>query len=272
MSKKPLVSILIASFNKDKYTERCIISCLKQSYKKIEIIFYDDGSSDNSITIAKKFNKLKKINILQNKKKKKFAEFNTYPQINSYSKAFAKAKGTIITFLDSDDFYGKNKIKLIVDHFEQNRNLNIVFDLPIYTFENNKMLKSVKQNFKLRNKNIWPKFPPQSCISIKRNFFLRYYKDIINRNFSMLTLDFRLAVLGKIVLNEFFLLDKNLTYYFQDIKGESSSKFKRFGVNWWLRRNQAHAYIHFISKKYKIKQNFSLDFFISKIISFLCKI
>ena len=70
MSKKPLVSILIASFNKDKYTERCIISCLKQSYKKIEIIFYDDGSSDNSITIAKKFNKLKKINILQNKKKR----------------------------------------------------------------------------------------------------------------------------------------------------------------------------------------------------------
>ena len=68
MSKKPLVSILIASFNKDKYTERCIVSCLKQSYRNIEIIFYDDGSTDNSLKIAKKF---KNIKILNNDNKKK---------------------------------------------------------------------------------------------------------------------------------------------------------------------------------------------------------
>ena len=55
MSKKPLVSILIASFNKDKYTKRCITSCLKQSCKNVEIIFYDDGSTNNSLKITKKF-------------------------------------------------------------------------------------------------------------------------------------------------------------------------------------------------------------------------
>ena len=68
MSKKPLVSILIASFNKEMYVKRCITSCLNQSYKNIEIIFYDDGSTDNSLSIAKKF---KKIKILNNNKKKK---------------------------------------------------------------------------------------------------------------------------------------------------------------------------------------------------------
>ena len=266
MSKKPLVSILIASFNKEMYVKRCITSCLNQSYKNIEIIFHDDGSTDNSLSIAKKF---KKIKILNNNKKKKIAPFNTYPQINSYCRAFNRANGAIITFLDSDDFYSKNKIKLIVDHFQKNQNSNIVFDLPIYIYENNKISKTNKYNYKPRNKNIWPKFPPQSCISIKKNFFNKYYKDINNRNFSMLTLDFRLAVLGNVMLNEFSLLNKNLTYYFQDSKGESSSKFKKFSINWWIRRKQAHVYNHFISKKYKIEHNFSFDFFLTKIISWL---
>ena len=265
MSKKPLVSILIASYNKDKYVKRCISSCLKQSYKNIEIIFYDDGSTDNSLNIAKKF---KKIKVLSNQKNKKISRFNTYPQINSYCNAFAKSKGKIITFLDSDDFYYNNKIKIIVDYFEKNKNSNIVFDLPTYIFENKKTSKTLKKNFKLRAKSIWPKFPPQSCISIKGSFSNRYSKEMQNKNFSMLTLDFRLAVLGNTILNEFFLLNKNLTYYFQDIKGESSSKFKKFGINWWLRREQAHIYTQFIAKKYKIRYNYSLDLFLTKLISF----
>ena len=40
--EKPLVSILIASYNKEKFVKRCIKSCLNQSYKNIDIIFVDD--------------------------------------------------------------------------------------------------------------------------------------------------------------------------------------------------------------------------------------
>ena len=83
----------------------------------------------------------------------------------------------------------------------------------------------------------------------------------------MLTLDFRLAVLGNIIINEFSLLNKNLISYFQDSKRESSSKFKHFSINWQLRRRQAHTYTCFISKKYKIQHNLSFDFIITKMIS-----
>ena len=42
MSKKPSVSILIASFNKEKFVKRCLNSCLNQDYNNLEVIFYDD--------------------------------------------------------------------------------------------------------------------------------------------------------------------------------------------------------------------------------------
>ena len=57
--KKPLVSILIACYNKEKYVQRCIKSCLDQSYKNLEIIFVDDSSTDNSYNLAKNFKKVK---------------------------------------------------------------------------------------------------------------------------------------------------------------------------------------------------------------------
>ena len=264
MPKKPLVSILIASFNKEKYVKRCIESCLKQNYKNIEIIFYDDGSKDNSLKIAKRF---KKIKIISNKKKKFLSKFNTYPQINSYCEAFKRSKGNIISFLDSDDFYKRNKVKEIVDHFIKNKRSNIVFDKPIFFYTKDitsHPFKNVTKNF---NKNIWPKFPPQSCISIKRNVFKKYIKDIKNKNFSMLTLDFRLAVIANTILDDFFIIDKNLTYYFQNIDGESLTKFKKFGYNWWIRRSQAHSYMKYISSKYKINYNINLDYLITKFIA-----
>jgi glycosyltransferase involved in cell wall biosynthesis len=263
MVKKPLVSILIASFNKEKYVKRCIESCLKQSYKKIEIIFYDDASKDNSLKIAKKY---KNIKILSNKKNKGFYKFNTYPQINSYCEAFKKSKGEIITFLDGDDFYKRTKVAKIVEYFTKKKKSTIVFDKPIFFYVNKKISEPFKESNTPFKKNIWPIFPPQSCISIKRSFFNKYIDDIKNKSFSMLTLDFRLAVLANTVLEDFFIIDKNLTYYFQDNYGESSTKFKKFGINWWARRNQAHFYMRYIARKYNITYSVNLDFIITRFI------
>ena len=116
MQKKPLVSILIASYNKEKYVKRCINSCLNQSYNKLEVIFYDDGSKDNSFSIAKKTEGIKAF---KNNKKIKLKSFNTYHQINSYNKAFLKSKGKYILLLDSDDFFKKNKVNEIVNYFKK---------------------------------------------------------------------------------------------------------------------------------------------------------
>ena len=64
---KPLVSILINNYNKEKYCLRAIKSILNQNYKNIEIIFFDDCSSDNSLINIKKIcrKNSKKIRIIK---------------------------------------------------------------------------------------------------------------------------------------------------------------------------------------------------------------
>ena len=272
MSKKPSVSILIASFNKEKFVKRCLNSCLNQDYNNLEVIFYDDGSKDNSYDIAKK---TKGIKAFKNIQKKKLSKFNTYHQISSYNKALSKSKGEYILLLDSDDFFKKNKVKTIVEYFTKNPKSNIVFDLPIYYYSKSRQIyvKNTERNKSLK-KDIWPRFPiAGSCISFRRKFYKKFTSLINNKNFSMLTLDFRLAVISNTISNDFKLLNKNLTFYFQDKKGESYLKFKKFSKNWWIRRKQAHDFMKMINKKnrfsFKTKSDLITTNFMNKIYNFL---
>ena len=55
MKKDPLVSVIITNFNKSKYIMESVKSCLRQSYKEKEIIFFDDKSTDGSLKKNKRF-------------------------------------------------------------------------------------------------------------------------------------------------------------------------------------------------------------------------
>ena len=267
MSRKPLASILIASYNKEKFVKRCINSCLKQTYTNVEIIFVDDNSTDKSFEIAKSF---KKVKSFKKKNETKSRKFNTFYQIDTYLLALKKSKGDFIFFLDSDDFFRKNKISELIKYFHQNKETNILFDKPIIYFSKNDFYLSKK--FDIKKNNFWPNFPPQSCICIKRSFLIKQINEIKKKNFNLLTLDFRLATLSSFIYKDFNLSNKHLTYYFQDKKGESHFKFKKFGFNWWLRREQAFEYIEYLSKKYKKKYSHNIDYFLTSFISFNIKL
>ena len=64
MKRQPFVSILINNYNKQKYCAQALRSAIYQNYKKIEIIFFDDYSSDNSL---KKVDSLKKNSKIKSK-------------------------------------------------------------------------------------------------------------------------------------------------------------------------------------------------------------
>ena len=69
MRLKPLVTVLINNYNKEKYCYKAVKSVLDQSYKKIEIIFFDDGSKDASLKKINQFRK--KIKVIKNLKRGK---------------------------------------------------------------------------------------------------------------------------------------------------------------------------------------------------------
>ena len=55
-----MISVIINVYNGEKYIKRCIDSVLAQSFKDYEVICIDDGSSDNSLDILKKYEKILK--------------------------------------------------------------------------------------------------------------------------------------------------------------------------------------------------------------------
>ncbi len=129
---KPIVTVIIASYNNEKFIKKCLNSILNQIHKKIEIIVVDDCSTDNSIQVLKKFKK--KIKLIKNKTKD---NITGYDQMQTYYNGFLKSRGDIICFLDSDDYYEKNKVKCVLNFFIKNKKENILFDLPIIV-KNNK--------------------------------------------------------------------------------------------------------------------------------------
>ncbi len=259
--KNVKVSVLIANYNNQNYLKKCINSIKNQTYKNIEIIFHDDCSSDNSINNASKF---KNLNIIKNKKRCKFGSYN---QMMAYQRAFKKSTGEIIFFLDSDDFFAKDKIKKIVNVFFKNKRITAIFDLPIVKYEKKLQYKNIQKKM---IKNYWPYIPPQSCISIRK----REFKKIINKiNFNLfpdIWMDFRIAMYLKYINKNFFILNNNLTYYRQSSEMVSSN-FKFLSISWWRRRMQAHNYVSFFFFKYKIKYKKNFDYFLTYIINIFIK-
>tara|TARA_B100000959_G_scaffold20334_1_gene19628 strand:- start:356 stop:922 length:567 start_codon:yes stop_codon:yes gene_type:complete len=183
------VSVLIANYNNANYISDCISSLKNQSYKDIEIIFFDDKSTDLSLEIAKKFPGV--VIISNSNEKQKHSSFN---QLNSYREAFKKSTGEIISFLDSDDYFHEEKISNVVKEFEKNNNLKVVFDLPIIKTDISE--KIPKRQF--LNKTYWPYIPPQSCLSISRKYIEQIY-DLIDFNlFPNIWMDFRIGIVFEI--------------------------------------------------------------------------
>ena len=254
--KKNLVSILITNFNKSKYLQKAINSCLIQDFKDKEVLVFDDCSTDNSLKILKKF---KNIKVVKNRIKKfKSAPLN---QIHGLCQLFKISKGNIIFLLDSDDEFKKNKIVEINKIFKQNNKINFVQDTPLETLHKKKKILRKKKHFF----SIWPSFYPTSCIAFKRNFFANFLKVLEKNKFSNLEIDARLSIYAHIK-KQFFITKKCLTIYNYDENG-ITSKYKKFSKFWWKKRNEAFQYMIFLMKKFNIKLNLGPDYYFTKIIN-----
>ncbi|HFU76224.1 MAG TPA: glycosyltransferase family 2 protein [Arcobacter sp.] len=113
------VSILIPLYNAQKYISQAIDSCLEQTYKDIEIIIVDDGSSDSSLSIALEYEK-RHSNIIVETQKNSGAAV-------ARNKAFELSSGGYIQYLDADDVLHKDKIRIQMEYLLNEDEHTIVY-------------------------------------------------------------------------------------------------------------------------------------------------
>ena len=251
------VSILISSYNKEKYIEECILSVLNQDYKNIEVIIIDNNSTDSSLNIINKFSDKIIIN-----KKNRISEFGAFNQIDLIIESFRLSSGDIVCLLDGDDFFLKDKISKISQFFLENPQIQIIFDTP------NIAIKDKIVPLKLKRKpfnNNWPSTIPTSGISFRKAFFDLCLKSNLLSKYPSLEIDFRLNFFSKKVHNKYIHLEEYMTFY-RTVDDGIMSKSKKFTANWWRKRLNAHYFINDIYKQNKILHKKNYDFYITKAI------
>lgn len=118
----PLVSVVIPMYNAEKFIDKCITHLVHQTYKNLEIIIVDDGSTDDCVNVCKQWAK-------QDKRIKIISQENAGPSTASNTGMDA-AKGEWIHFHDHDDFVN-------LDYFEKMMNAATLTDADILCGEVN---------------------------------------------------------------------------------------------------------------------------------------
>ncbi len=136
MKKKPLVSIYIVNHNYGNYIQKAISSVFNQTYKNIQLLIIDNGSTDNSRELLKKIKPEKASVILQSNK----------GLISANNLAIKMSKGKYIMRLDADDWLENNAVNLMVKQFSKNIGLGLVFSNYFEVDENGKVLKHYKRH------------------------------------------------------------------------------------------------------------------------------
>ena len=268
--KNILVSILINNYNNELYIKKCIQSCLNQSYKNIEIIIYDDVSSDKSKEYIKNIKSMRVKKIFNKKKYFKTGRLN---QLNAIKKSFLKSKGEIIFLLDGDDAFLKNKVKYFVNRFQNNKKLEFLQDNPIYyypkkNFKEKRILKSKKLVF-----HTWPYFNPTSTMAFQRHFFKNFLKEISfsNKKFGTMAIDARAIIYVYFFSKNFKILNKYLTIYTQNIRGYTISQYNNKGLAWWKRRFEFHKFVQTLFLKKKKTYYKLLDYYLTYAMNLIYK-
>lgn len=106
-----LVSIIVPIYNVEKYIDECIKSVINQTYKNLEIILINDGSTDSSYDICKKYCEIDSRIILVNKENGGSASAKNY--------GLKIAKGDYIGFVDSDDIIQYDMIQYMVSEIQK---------------------------------------------------------------------------------------------------------------------------------------------------------
>lgn len=117
MSQLPLVSIITPSYNQARFLETTLRSVLEQSYPRVEYLVADGGSTDASTEIIQKYAD----------RLAWWVSEKDGGQAEAINKGFSRCKGEIIGWVNSDDYYLPGTLEEVVQVFESNPQVGLVF-------------------------------------------------------------------------------------------------------------------------------------------------
>ncbi len=162
------VSIVIPNYNYARFIPATIDSIMAQTYKDVEIIIVDDGSTDNSREVLTK---------LQQKFSKQIKTIfqSNQGQGSAMNSGFYAATGEIIAFLDADDIWKPHKLQRVVDIFQTTDVVGVMHHLDVVDADSNVVgttqgseLDDDLASLIVETGNAWH-FPPTSGLTFRRN-------------------------------------------------------------------------------------------------------
>lgn len=157
------VSICVPVYNMEKYLKDCVESLINQTLKEIEIIFVNDGSTDNSVEILKKY-------------QKKYHNIKVITQENqglggARNTGIENANGEYIGFVDADDFVEKDMYERMYNEAKKQKAEIVMCDYNFYPNEKTKKKKwytpytgKINGEFLNRNTQPWNKLVSNKLI------------------------------------------------------------------------------------------------------------
>lgn len=199
-----MVSVLINNYNYEQYLEESIESVLGQTFQDWELIIVDDGSKDRSREIIKKYEQLYPGKITGVYKE-------NGGQASALNAGLALAKGEIVAFLDSDDYWFPNKLEAVVPAHETH-------DYVVHKFQTNGPEKPLCDR----------KFLEKSSALLKRYGFpvrvstptssISFRKSLLEKFFPIPEEDYRISADAYIdffalYFSNYYYIDEALTFY-----------------------------------------------------------
>ena len=130
-----LITIIINVYNGEKYIKKCLESVIKQTYKNIEILIINDGSTDKTLEIIKKI-KDKRITIINQK--------NTGLSL-ARNIGIDNSRGEYLYFVDADDYIEPDTIEYLYKLIKKH-NVKIATCNCIEIFDYNTKIKNKDEN------------------------------------------------------------------------------------------------------------------------------
>jgi glycosyltransferase involved in cell wall biosynthesis len=256
------VTIVINAEKQENLITRSINSCLKQTYKNIQIIVV--------------YNNLKNINLIKKIYKKKiyFLKINkkiqnpTQDQLYKIKKSTDYITGQYVFLLDGDDFFLKDKVFFVLKNL---KNKKLLIQDNYYELINNKKKIVKQQNYKEYKIykyliNDWPRRISTSSQALPTDVLIKFFKYNNPLQWKFVAIDAQLAIYCKY---KYGIKNLNKIYTVKNILEYSVDKNYQniFSKNFWLRRIEQHKLLG-LYKKNSFK---GLDYLICNAINLIIK-